>query len=469
MIFFLFACNGNAIDAPSTDSDEPVTDSGDTGDTGEPFDICDDLPPAPYDVDMLNGFTASEDFAFDAEGHVISVEWNGNLVKQTFDGTKTVIIPRFGEAAGMEIDAEGRVIVANVENGTIERVSPDGSAEVINSGIPYPNGVTLDHEGFIYVSEHSAGKIRRIDPETFDFERIAEGLYAPNGMAFSPDFQTLYVNSFGEGTVYALHRDGDGFTEPQLIGTVLSEPEDPCIGRDDAEICVHTEGVGACEAEACVPEGKDRDSCADLVLGDACVRDFHGTSIETVCVEDSEGLFCPTATDYQLDRCEGKAESASCGRSGWCVETPEELLACMNYNSWDQNAQDACSGVDVDAPCQVIDPLYPYEGTCMNFGGGQGYCYGEDMQRGGLDGLDVDECGNVYVTEYIVGKVWRFGPEGGEPEELVDVSSSWIPNLHWGRGVGGFESDVLYMMDRDTNGIFTIDVGFEGRPTAANP
>ncbi|MCP4921216.1 MAG: hypothetical protein GY913_30330 [Proteobacteria bacterium] len=469
MILFLLACNGNAVDNPD-DSDPQTTDSGDTGDTGDPYSICDDLPQAPYDTDLIKGYTASEDFAFDGEGNVLSVEWNGNLVSQNYDGDTTVIVPRFGEAAGMEIDAEGRVVVCNVENGTIERVSMDGSAEVINSGIPYPNGLTIDHEGFIYVSEHSVGKIRRIDPETFEYERIAEDLYAPNGMAFSPDWQTLYVNSFGEGTVHALHREGDGWSDPVLLGSVLGEPEDPCGGRDDGAVCVFGDGIGSCETEVCVVPGKDRAACEGLAEADPCVTEFDEQSIESICTADDTGLFCPLATEAELDICDGKTQWENCGGGNkYCMETSEDLMACVNYNAWTTEAKEGCADLGVGDACTVTSRLTPYEGSCIDYGDNRPYCIGDDMNAGGLDGLDVDECGNVYVTEYIAGKVYRFAPEGGEPEEILDVSSSWIPNLHWGRGVGGFESNVLYMMDRDTNGIFTIDVGFEGRPTAADP
>ena len=466
VVLFL-ACNGNAVDTVPTDSDPQVTDSGDSGDTGEPFDICLDLPPAPYDVEHVKGFTASEDFAFDLEGHILSVEWNGNLVKQTYDGETTVIIPRFGEAAGMELDAEGRLVVCNVENGTIERVSMDGSSEVINSGIPYPNGITIDQEGFIYVSEHSAGKIRRIDPETFEYERIAEDLYAPNGMAFSPDFQTLYVNSFGEGTLYAIHRDGDGWTEPELLGSVLGEPDDPCIGRDDDAVCVFGDGVGACVEEVCVVPGKDRAACDGLAEAEGCTTSFADESVESICTADDEGLFCPLATEAEMAPCADKAQWETCGGGNkYCMESVEDLMVCVSYNTWESNAQDACADLSGGDECTVVDRLVPYEGSCQDWGGGRPSCYDETWSSGGLDGLDVDECGNIYVTEYIAGKVFRFAPEGGEAEEILDVDSSWIPNLHWGRGVGGFEKDVLYMMDRDTNGIYEIAVGFEGRPTA---
>ncbi len=101
---------------------------------------------------------------------------------------------------------------------------------------------------------------------------------------------------------------------------------------------------------------------------------------------------------------------------------------------------------------------------------GEAYVFGKITGRGGwggnLDGLNVDACGNVYVTEYIAGKVWRFGPDGGQAELVADLNSSWIPNLHWGKGEGGFEEDVLYVSDRDRGRLFGLEVGVGGTPQA---
>ena len=97
----------------------------------------------------------------------------------------------------------------------------------------------------------------------------------------------------------------------------------------------------------------------------------------------------------------------------------------------------------------------PYVWARVTGGGGWG---------GALDGLNVDACGNVYVTEYIAGKVWRFREQGGDGEMMAKLNSSWIPNLHWGKGVGGFEEDVLYVSDRDQGRLFALKVGVGSTP-----
>ena len=471
MILWL-ACTSNTVPGVGDSSESALPDSGDSGDSAEPIDVCESLPEGPYDERQLSGFTNSEDFAFGNDGRMYSVNWNGHLVWHTYDGDSDTVLPRLGEAAGMEMMADGSLVIANVSDGTVIRVdTEDGSSETLMSGIPYPNGITIDQDGVVYVSEHTRGNVRRYDPETGESELIARGLYNPNGMAFSPDWQTLYVNSFGGGTVHAIRRDGEGFAEPELFGSVLEQNSEVCEDRDDGEVCVEDYLIGACEAGLCATES-DTDACDALAEGDPCVTTRAGESFESICTTTTEGsLTCPQVDEAHLAGCMGKSVDESCkvtdGGNGYCYETGDDVLSCLDYDEWEHDAIEACQGQSSGEPCQVFTQGYPYEGECVDYG--VNYCLGEGYGSGGLDGLDVDECGNVYVTEYIKGIVWRMDSETGEAENILELDSSWIPNLHWGSGVGGWEEDILYVMDRDTNGIYAVEIGLKGRPTAVRP
>ena len=81
----------------------------------------------------------------------------------------------------------------------------------------------------------------------------------------------------------------------------------------------------------------------------------------------------------------------------------------------------------------------------------------------GFDGINVDICGNVYFTEYVVGIVRRITPDGQSIEEVANLPSGWIPNLRWGAGYGGFEKDKMYVSDRDQGRLFELDMGIPGK------
>jgi gluconolactonase len=80
--------------------------------------------------------------------------------------------------------------------------------------------------------------------------------------------------------------------------------------------------------------------------------------------------------------------------------------------------------------------------------------------HGGLDGVGVDACGNVYVTEFSTANVWRITPDG-KVELAVALSSetSWIPNLSWGSGVSGWDPKKMYVLDRGHDQVFAVEIG----------
>lgn len=82
---------------------------------------------------------------------------------------------------------------------------------------------------------------------------------------------------------------------------------------------------------------------------------------------------------------------------------------------------------------------------------------------GGFDGINVDVCGNVYITEYVKGRVFRITPDGLSAEMVADFQAGWIPNMRWGHDIGGWSSDILYVSDRNQGRLFALDIGLPGK------
>jgi hypothetical protein len=498
---------------------------------------------------------------------------------------------------------------------------------VVLGGLLYPNGLDVGPDGFIYVAENAAGRVRRINPDTGEFTIVANGLYGPNGVAFSDDPHLLYVGSFegsgvykvvledleqaGQVSVFArpanselreqeivcadLEQGADCTTEyvaegrcEVLANVVDCIPVDPCIHLEDGEGCYHPL-AGVCRAKRCEPVAP---ACQGLSVGDRCNDPFSGPGVcedygapELYCgtpnpcdgrqfgdacedaysgpgtCEGLEGeLYC-----YPPNPCSGAANGDACedpySGAGTCQGLEGELYCyppgpCDDLRDGDAcedpyfgagvcetsfgyrycTLQNPCDGQREGAACKdsfygIIDghcgfppvvepPPYleipsgdpgvpaPLEGSgeldagaqvdegpvaadagsppppvlvclppnqCLGqpdgtrcddpYLGGRGSCDEEvcvvHAGPGGIDGLGVDACGNVYASEYITGRVWRVSA-GGEVELLATLPSVWIPNIKWGRDVGGFSSEVMYVADRDQSRLFGLQVGVSG-------
>jgi gluconolactonase len=136
------------------------------------------------------------------------------------DGTVRVVRGDANNANGMALDLEGRLVVC--EQGTLEqpaRISRldrrSGEVETLVdswAGVPLnsPNDVVVKSDGTIWFTDPSYGYLQgfrpkpelgdhvyRYDPATDSLSLAADGFDKPNGLAFSPDEQVLYVGDNG--------------------------------------------------------------------------------------------------------------------------------------------------------------------------------------------------------------------------------------------------------------------------------
>lgn len=406
------------------------SDAGAGGNGGEAGDDppvdCNALAKPPAKFESLSGFTNSEDFAFDALGNYVGVDGDGNLVRVDKSGTKQLWASAVSsQTAGIQMLRDGSAIIADVTNGALLRVYPNGARKVVLGGLLYPNGLDIGPDGFVYVSENAAGRVRRIDPETGDFTIVALGLFGPNGVAFGDDPKLMYIGSFEGSGVYKV---------------VLGEPG-----------ALGTASVFARPHGSQLPEPKL--ACPDQQVGKPCVGTMSGSG---TCQKLANVVDCVTS-DGSPDECDGKPDGTSCSNGGTC-----QFGYCTPPDPCDgKKAGDACTSFDQPGTCTEI---FDGELACQVPDPCQGKdCPGDpgDDSPGGIDGLGVDACGNVYASEFTHGIVWRISP-AGEVVRLVDLPSSWVPNIKWGRGLGGFERDRMFVADRDESRLFSVAVGVPG-------
>ncbi len=412
-------------------ADETIIDA--SVDNGGEEPNCPSLAPVPLTASVLEDFSGANRFVFDGAGNVVS-NHSGVLVRESKSGNETVLATSVEETAGMAFLANGDLVVASITNGELWAFTPTGDRRTIVSELDSLGGVAIDEDDFIYFADPADGKIQRVHAVDGGLETIAQGLLRPYGLTFSPDYETLFVGSFGEGTVHSISSDGEGnWASPTRLGGVLN----PCEGKEAGALCMDHISSGVCEANGaspatCVAEGNGQAvfqaACAGRYVGESCVADIGNASFPGTCEVEFGQFACAPLADLE-EVCDGKSDGDAC-------------QAAYPYGF---------AAAAFDGTCQ--------EGSCA---------LPEDFlsdpdNRGGLDALAVDECGNVYSTEYITGHLWRFSPDG-ERKLVAALPTAYPSSLHWGTGVGGWDADTLYVMDSFHNRILELYLGVSGKP-----
>lgn len=260
LIAWLVACGGDPAASPADPADEgeptdgqgptdtvstppdPTTPTGSTGDTGTappPAYDCGALPAGPLPVTGLSGLYASEDFAFDLEGNLISSSGSA-LVKQAYPpGASDPFSPTSSDPSSMRMLPDGDLVYANIDTQSLYRVDlADGAQVVVVGGFGYATGIDVHPNGKVFIGD--GGRLKRVDPalgtaEVLIDDRVGDPIDGIiNGVSFSAGFDAIYLGTYF-GYVYRVPVDADGTPSglPELVwafdvGDVLGMGVDAC-------------------------------------------------------------------------------------------------------------------------------------------------------------------------------------------------------------------------------------------------
>ena len=132
------------------------------------------------------------------------------ILKLKNDGRVVVSRAPSGNANGLTRDREGRLIVCEQGNRRVTRLERDGSISVVadrfqGKRLNSPNDVVVKSDGGIYFTDPHYGidpcqreqpvqGVYFLPPDGSEMRLVAGDFEMPNGLAFSPDEQTLYID-----------------------------------------------------------------------------------------------------------------------------------------------------------------------------------------------------------------------------------------------------------------------------------
>lgn len=170
---------------------------------------------------------------------------NQTIYSVTTDGSKKVVDKESGFANGLAIDSAGNIWSARHDR-KLSFTQPDGNkiiAAATYSGKPLnsPNDLIIDGQGAIWFTDPPFG-IQGYGPQKASEEQAVRGVYRykdgaltqeyggltlPNGLAFSPKGDFLYVADTADGWVYRFNVKDDHINNPIQFVKVDVKGADP--------------------------------------------------------------------------------------------------------------------------------------------------------------------------------------------------------------------------------------------------
>jgi len=192
------------------------------------------LPPTAALEQVATGFEFTEGPLWDPRaGSLLFSDIPANRIYRWAEGVGAQVYREpSGKSNGLTWDSEGRLLACEHLNRRVSRMDRDGSVTTLaarydNRRLNSPNDVVCSSRGRVYFSDPPYGIQSESQGALAEQEQPLNGLYMlrpgdaepvlvgadferPNGLAFSPDEETLYVNDTPRYHVRAfqVHEDG---------------------------------------------------------------------------------------------------------------------------------------------------------------------------------------------------------------------------------------------------------------------
>jgi gluconolactonase len=187
---------------------------------------------------------------------------SNKLLELRTDGRVKTFRKPSGNSNGLTRDKEGRLIACEQGNRRVTRTEKDGSTTILTEAflgkkLNSPNDVIVKSDGAIYFTDPSYGikpdqqeqsveGVYRLTPDGRELSLVAGDFSRPNGLAFSPDERTLYIDDSQRRHIRAFRVADDGSL---LGGTVFQDmnieiPGSPDGMKVDVEGRIYCTGAG---------------------------------------------------------------------------------------------------------------------------------------------------------------------------------------------------------------------------------
>ena len=199
------------------------------------------LPEGPelttYTTGMSNGLT------LDHQGQLLAAEHGGRrVVRVANDGSREALADQFN---GMRLNSPNDIVVKS--DGAIYFTDPPYAIQPSTPGMPRPEGWWTEP---ISGKEQFCNGVYRLDSEGRR-DLLVDDFALPNGLAFSPDESTLYVDDSARKQIHAFDVRSDGsLSNDRILLDMSSEdsgvPDGLKVDQQGNVFCTGPGGVWVC-------------------------------------------------------------------------------------------------------------------------------------------------------------------------------------------------------------------------------
>ena len=194
----------------------------------------------------------------------------GRIYRWTAEGGSEVWREPSGEANGLTLDLQGRLLACEHGNRRVSRAEADGN--IISLAERYegkrlnsPNDIVVRSDGIVYFTDPPYG----IQPQQQEqplngvyavwpdgaMELVADDFVRPNGLAFAPDESVLYIDDSGRRHVRALDLRPDGTLTNSRVFADMDHPQPGSPDGMKIDVEGHLYVAGATGIWVFEPEG----------------------------------------------------------------------------------------------------------------------------------------------------------------------------------------------------------------------
>jgi len=152
------------------------------------------------------------------------------IYRLTTDGKKEKVAE--AGMSGTKIGPDGRLYACGGGKVAVFDVN-NGKETVLAEGLK-TNDIAINSRGQIYITETGKKQVTFIDIKTGKAEAADIGINKPNGIAFAPDQNTLYVSDYGGLNVWSFKVQPDGkLTDKKPWATMKAPEKKPDVAGGD--------------------------------------------------------------------------------------------------------------------------------------------------------------------------------------------------------------------------------------------